>query len=198
MELLILHILHISGVRVHVVTVICFHVFSSVSWCPLVEHLSTLCYLFFFDLRILITWIYNYLCNQCPSPLMFESRSWRGVLDTTLCDEVWQWKWQCVCLQHMPTFWNIYFKERQQTCYTSVYITINDNYSSDWHLGEVLPRCNEKLTPSDMIIIRGYIKRPLYKYTSNSALTRRYIVRERRTIFFFIFLFHLLNWDYAY
>jgi hypothetical protein len=156
-ELLILHILHISGV--HVVTVICFHVFSSVSWCPLVEQelptlpenmssplifsevrvarsllfsvvfcrslfvllsffIWSLCYLFFFDLRILITWIYNYLCNQCPSPLMFESRSWRGVLDTTLCDEVWQWKWQCVCLQHMPTFWNIYFKERQQTCYT--------------------------------------------------------------------------------
>jgi len=33
---------------------------------------------------------YNYLCNQCLSPLKlcceFESRSWRSVLDTTLCD----------------------------------------------------------------------------------------------------------------
>jgi hypothetical protein len=29
--------------------------------------------------------IYNYLCNQCLSPLM------RGVLDTTLCDKVCQW-----------------------------------------------------------------------------------------------------------
>jgi hypothetical protein len=64
-----------------------------------------------------------------------------------------------------------------------VYITINDNYSSDWHLCEVSPRCNGKLTPSDMIIIRGYIKRPVYKYASNSALTTRYIVRERRTHF---------------
>jgi hypothetical protein len=31
------------------------------------------------------SWIYNYLCNQCLSPLM------RGVLDTTLCDKVCQW-----------------------------------------------------------------------------------------------------------
>jgi hypothetical protein len=37
-------------------------------------------------------WIYNYLCNQCPSPLTL--RVWiplrRGVLDTTLCDKVCQ------------------------------------------------------------------------------------------------------------
>jgi hypothetical protein len=38
-------------------------------------------------------WIYNYLCNQCLSPLML----WvlipfrRGVFDTTLCDKVCQW-----------------------------------------------------------------------------------------------------------
>ena len=31
------------------------------------------------------SWIYNYLCNQCLSPLML----W--VLDTTLCDKVCQW-----------------------------------------------------------------------------------------------------------
>ena len=39
------------------------------------------------------SWIYNYLCNQCLSPLSceFESRSWRDVLDTTLWDKVCQW-----------------------------------------------------------------------------------------------------------
>ena len=37
------------------------------------------------------SWIYNYLCNQCLSPQKgyeFVPRSWRGVLDTTLCDKV--------------------------------------------------------------------------------------------------------------
>jgi len=34
------------------------------------------------------SWIYSYLCNQCPSPL---SRSWWGAHDTTLCDKVGQW-----------------------------------------------------------------------------------------------------------
>jgi len=37
-------------------------------------------------------WMYEYLCNQCLSPsCKFEPRSWRGVLDTTLCDKVCQW-----------------------------------------------------------------------------------------------------------
>ena len=35
------------------------------------------------------SWVYNYLCNQCLSPL--KLCSWRGVLYTTLCDEVCQW-----------------------------------------------------------------------------------------------------------
>ena len=35
-------------------------------------------------------WIYNHLCNQCLLPLKFEFCSWRGVLDTTLCDKVCQ------------------------------------------------------------------------------------------------------------
>ena len=37
--------------------------------------------------------IYNYLCNQCLSPLKLwvRTRSWRGVLNTTLCDKVCQW-----------------------------------------------------------------------------------------------------------
>jgi hypothetical protein len=39
------------------------------------------------------SWIYNYLCNLCLSLFMFEfdSRSWRGVFDTTLSDKVCQW-----------------------------------------------------------------------------------------------------------
>ena len=39
------------------------------------------------------SWIYNYLCDQCLSPLKLwvRPRSWRGVLDTTLCDKVCQW-----------------------------------------------------------------------------------------------------------
>ena len=39
------------------------------------------------------SWIYNYLCNQCISPLTLYVQilfMW-GVLDTTLCDKVCQW-----------------------------------------------------------------------------------------------------------
>jgi hypothetical protein len=38
------------------------------------------------------SWIYNYPSNQCLSPLKleFEPRSWRCVIDTTLCDTVCQ------------------------------------------------------------------------------------------------------------
>ena len=38
-------------------------------------------------------WIYSNLCNQCLSPLKLWNRNQlrRGVLDTTLCDEVCQW-----------------------------------------------------------------------------------------------------------
>ena len=39
------------------------------------------------------SWIYNYLCNQCLSPLMlwFRIPLRRGVRDTTICDKVSQW-----------------------------------------------------------------------------------------------------------
>ena len=37
--------------------------------------------------------IYNYLYNQCLSPLKFESHSWWAVLDSTLCGKVCQYKW---------------------------------------------------------------------------------------------------------
>jgi hypothetical protein len=38
------------------------------------------------------SWIYNYLCNQCLSPLKLciRTSSWWGELDTT-CDKVCQW-----------------------------------------------------------------------------------------------------------
>ena len=38
-------------------------------------------------------WIYNYICNQYISPLTLWVRIplRRGVLDTTLCDQVCQW-----------------------------------------------------------------------------------------------------------
>jgi hypothetical protein len=44
-----------------------------------------------FVLFCFLLMIYNYLCNQCLSPLMLwvRMRSWRG--DTTLCDKVCQW-----------------------------------------------------------------------------------------------------------
>jgi hypothetical protein len=39
------------------------------------------------------SWIYNYLCNQCLSPptLCVQILFRWGVLDTTLCNQVWQW-----------------------------------------------------------------------------------------------------------
>ena len=48
-------------------------------------------------------WIYNYLCNQCLSPLTLWVRTplRRGELDTTLCDEICQWlatgQWFSLC-----------------------------------------------------------------------------------------------------
>jgi hypothetical protein len=38
-------------------------------------------------------WIYNYLCNQCLSPLTLWVRTpfMQGELDITLCDKVCQW-----------------------------------------------------------------------------------------------------------
>jgi hypothetical protein len=40
-----------------------------------------------------VSWIYNYLCNQCLSPLKLWVRILlrRDLLDTTLCDKVCQW-----------------------------------------------------------------------------------------------------------
>jgi hypothetical protein len=41
----------------------------------------------------MVSWIYNYRCNQCLSPLTLRARllfRW-GVLDTTSCEKVCQW-----------------------------------------------------------------------------------------------------------
>ena len=37
------------------------------------------------------SWIYNYLCNKCLSPLMSWVRIWIKVRCTILCDKVCQW-----------------------------------------------------------------------------------------------------------
>ena len=44
------------------------------------------------------SWIYNYICNQCRSPLTLLVRIpfRQGVLDTTLCDKVCQWHEACL------------------------------------------------------------------------------------------------------
>ena len=54
------------------------------------------------------SWTYNYLCNQCLSPLtlwVWTPLRW-GVLDTTLCDKVCQWlaagQWFLWVLQFPP------------------------------------------------------------------------------------------------
>jgi hypothetical protein len=60
------------------------------------------------------SWIYNYLCNRCNLSCEFEPHSWRGVLDTTLCDKDCQWLVTCgflwvlrlpppICLYNMFT-----------------------------------------------------------------------------------------------
>jgi hypothetical protein len=37
----------------------------------------------------MVVGLYNYMCNQCLSPLSceYELHSWRGVLNTPLCDK---------------------------------------------------------------------------------------------------------------
>jgi hypothetical protein len=51
---------------------------------PVANHWQTLSY---------CSWFYNYLCNQCLSPLTLWIRILlrQGVLDTTLCDKHCQW-----------------------------------------------------------------------------------------------------------
>ena len=50
------------------------------------------------------SWIYNYLCNQCLSPLMLWVRISITARCTTLCDKVCQWlatdRWFSPCFLH--------------------------------------------------------------------------------------------------
>jgi hypothetical protein len=52
------------------------------------------------------SWIYNYPCNQCLSPLKFYFLSCRCVLGTTLCDRVCKWlaegQWFCLWVLRFP------------------------------------------------------------------------------------------------
>ena len=45
--------------------------------------------------RIYSSWIYNYLCNKCISPLLlwYQIRLRRGVLDTTFCQRLAAGRW---------------------------------------------------------------------------------------------------------
>jgi hypothetical protein len=57
------------------------------------NHYLTIKYTAFLDLEGFRSWIYNYLCKQCLSPLKLWVRISirRSVLDTKLCDKVCQW-----------------------------------------------------------------------------------------------------------
>jgi hypothetical protein len=73
------------------------------------------------------SWIYNYLCNQCLSPLTLRVRIplWRGVLDTTLCDQVCPWltvgRWFSpgTRIWFGPVNWSFQFKSCKCIEYTS-------------------------------------------------------------------------------
>ena len=80
-------------------------------------------------------WIYNYLCNQCLSPLtllFWIPLSWY-VLDTTLCDKVCQWfaagLWFSPSIPVLPPRynWNIVEPYPPQICQHSflLYLLLN-------------------------------------------------------------------------
>ena len=64
------------------------------------------------------SWIYNYLCNLCISPLKLWVRIpfRRGVLNTTLCDKVCQW----LATRRWFSLYNIMWYSLSVTCDTSV------------------------------------------------------------------------------
>ena len=71
------------------------------------------------------SWIYNYLCNQCLSPLTLWLRipPRRGVLDTTLCDKVCQWlatgRWFSPVIPFSSSNKTGRYDNTQLTCVTS-------------------------------------------------------------------------------
>jgi hypothetical protein len=78
-------------------------------------------------------WIYNYLCNQCLSPLTLKFRIplRRGVLDTTLYDRVCQW---VATVQ--------WFSRVFRFCYRYMFIGWGDMFYTWWFLQ--LPRDNRE------------------------------------------------------
>jgi hypothetical protein len=68
------------------------------------------------------SWIYNYLCNLCISPLKLWVRIpfRRGVLNTTLCDKVCQW----LATRRWFSLYNIMWYSLSVTCDTSVVFSI--------------------------------------------------------------------------
>ena len=69
-------------------TIVCLHALFLFGLWPLYIYPFGISWSWSYD-----SWIYNYLCNQCLSPLTLYI--WipfrRVVLDTTLCDKVCQW-----------------------------------------------------------------------------------------------------------
>ena len=61
-------------------------------WVPIGFHLDSAVWSWSYG-----SWIYNYLCNQCLSPLTLwvRTRFRQGVLNTTLCDKVCHWPFIC-------------------------------------------------------------------------------------------------------
>jgi hypothetical protein len=61
-------------------------------WCFII---NAICYSIFcvqlFEVMRRLCWIYNYLCNQCLSPLMLWVRISIRARCITLCDKVCQW-----------------------------------------------------------------------------------------------------------
>jgi hypothetical protein len=72
------------------------------------------------------SWIYKHLCNQYLSPLkLFKSRSWRGVLDTTLRDKAWRWLAAGRCVSQGPQVSSTNKTDRHDITEISVKVALN-------------------------------------------------------------------------
>jgi hypothetical protein len=75
------------------------------------------------------SWIYNYLCNQCISPItlwVWTPLRW-GVLDTMLCDKICQWlaagQW------FSPGYWPWpYLHMGEESCHFNCWLCLNSSY----------------------------------------------------------------------
>ena len=73
-----------------------------------IVYLYLYCHLWSWSYR---SWIYNYLCNQCISPLTFFFNLISAHDDTTLCDKLClchKWPWICsTCRKHLQVLYFI-------------------------------------------------------------------------------------------